>query len=185
MSLKSTGYVRAFGTSVTSTSYALSESRGASKPAGFIAIGDNPEGDKFRGLDGMVIGTGADNATGEVTLYLVFAVLSGLTGQIESYHWRTLCSFDVTLSAAVGLGTATGSAILTTERIADTMATLSVSSFASSLITSFGGKDPTVNNGSDTEALIQVPDTCNAYGLAVDLKCGTATSLNFVFRRNV
>lgn len=183
MSIESTGYVRAFGTSVTGAAYLLSDSQGATKPSGFIAIGNNVEGEKFRGLDAMIIGTGADNSTGSCSIYLVFATLNS-TGQIESYHWRNLCSFDVTLSAAVGFGTGTGAGILATERIADTLATLTISSFGTSLVASFGGLAPTVNNGSDTVALIQVSDTCNAYGIAVDLKCTTATSLNFVYRRN-
>jgi hypothetical protein len=53
MGLKATNYVRAFPTSVTSTSYALSESRGTSTPTGYIplTLSNDPEKDKFRGVD--------------------------------------------------------------------------------------------------------------------------------------
>lgn len=188
MPLKSTGYVRAFGTSVTSTSYALTESRGTSRPTGFIAIGDNPEGERFRGIDAMVIGTGADASTISVTVYLVFATLKG-NGGIESYHWRTLCSFDAALSTAVpGFGTdAAGSpaCIKTTEYVADVLSNLSVSSLATDMVASFKGAVPTINAGTDTEGFLLVNDLCNVYGVAFDLKCGTAASANIVYRRNV
>jgi hypothetical protein len=189
MALKSTGYVRAFGTNVTSTSYALTaDGRSATKPAGFIAIGDNPEGERLRGFDAWVIGTGADGATGSVRIGLVFATLKG-GGGIESYHWREYCTFDVALSTDVpGLGTdAIGSpaCIKTTEYVADVLSALSVSAFATGLIASFQGVAPSVLSATDAEGVFTANDFCNAYGITVDLKCGTATSLNFVYRRNL
>lgn len=189
MALRSTGYVRAFQTSVTATDYALAaDGRSASKPAGFIPIGDNPEGERLRGFDAWVIGTGADGATGSVRIGLVFATLKG-NGGVESYHWRECCTFDVALSTAVaGLGTdATGSpaCIKTTEYVADVLSSLLVSAFATGLIASFQGVAPTVISATDAEGTFTMNDFCNAYGITVDLKCGTATSLNFVYRRNL
>jgi hypothetical protein len=190
MGLKATNYVRAFPTSVTSTSYALSESRGTSTPTGYIplTLSNDPEKDKFRGVDAWVIGTGADGATISVTVYLVFVVLNS-AGAIESYHWRTYCSFDAALSdACPGLGSAafgSPAAIKSSERIADVLSSLSVSAFATGLIASFQGVAPSVLSATDAEGVFTANDLGNAFGLAFDLKCGTATSANIVYRRNV
>jgi len=135
-------------------------------------------GQRFRGFEAQIIGTGADNSTATI----VFWQLKYSQGAID-FELNKLGSLACIFSTAVGCSDATGSPVLTTERIADTLTwtnATTTSGIGDMGTTAYGSLPIVARNGSNTPGRLYVPDVQNG-DVFCEMYLGTATGVNLVW----
>lgn len=132
-------------------------------------------------------GVGADNSTLLWKLVMVY-MLQDYSGRVNNqardtlpalYELRTFASGTAVLSTMVGED---GCVVDDGERIADSVGVVTLTNWGQAMQDIYGSTPVTYNPADNTRAFYAIPDAGSVRGFFIDLKLGTCTQANALFR---
>lgn len=181
---RQTDLVRYLQTNSTSSSFTVAEGIVTLATINALAV-PVVSMNAYRGLPELsFFGTGADNSTFSYRVFTVERITqtnNTPTDVAQLMEVRLLLSGTATLSTLVG-PSSSGVAILSTERVADSVGTVAQTGWCTQLQAEFGSAVSSYSPADNTRALIAVPDMGSVYGFIIDFQRATATACNALYR---
>ena len=187
-STRQTDLQRYLETNTTAANFVLSAGYKTAAEFGALALPFiNMEG--FRSLDQFsIFGTGANNATVPWQLVMAYKIADAIPRVINGglavlpplYELKVFASGTAVLSSLVGVD---GCVIDDGERIADSMGTVTLTAWGTAMQQMFQSTPVAFNPADDSaRAFYGIPDAGSVLGFFLDLKLGTATAANALYR---